>query len=266
MKRIKVASIDVMKPFAILMAWNVLQLGLTTGASPLQYTRIYDQYNLDRFGRPMESHASCRPTNGFIYLFLGLACLANLAGFLFAARMCYKVRHISFYFSETFYFTISMGSFCETLILGTPILVLLRDTTSAFFLVGSAGICICCLCFLLPVFVPKYTYRDSRYDDARDVDAMNISRHSNHSTASCQDGQNQATSLRAKHGEEFSSLYSNSSIPGLMSIRRLEFRNSAGSEGANSRRTLLSNVSGIDLDALRDNSMGRLSEHSRGSR
>ncbi|CAB9531529.1 acid type B receptor subunit 2 [Seminavis robusta] len=166
MRRVKVKARDVMKPFIALMVWNVAMLIGWTIVSPLKYVRTPTN-NFDIFGRSLESYGRCESSDSWVYLFAGLACAANTCGVLFAAYKCYEVRNVTVYFSETTYLTWSMASLTETLLLGAPILVVVKDDPSAFFLVAASLICVCCWAFLLPMFVSKLFHKNSNYKDAK---------------------------------------------------------------------------------------------------
>ena len=90
---------------------------------------------------------------------------------------------------------------------------------------SAPSICIGCLCFLLPIFIPKYCFRESSYRDAQAEDARiqskNLARNSN--------------SMGGGYGRGESSGLNEStnSVPGKMSLTRLPVRGLQSSSRSN---------------------------------
>lgn len=168
MRRVRISSLDAMQPFALLLAINASMLIACNVVSPVSYVRV-DIANYDEFGRSTESYGKCESDNNWVYLFAGMSCFANFCAFSSAAYYCYKLRNVTAFFSETYYLSLSMGSQLETLLLGGPILLTVRDTNpTAFYLVASSLVSLCCLAYLVPVFIFKFGHQDANYGDARE--------------------------------------------------------------------------------------------------
>lgn len=158
MRRIQIRAQDVLWPFFILLSINVTLLLGWTLKSPFKYHRVLLN-NYDLYGREIESYGICKSDDTKFYYFLFPILLVNLIGLGIATYQSWIARNLPTEFSESYYLAISMASLFESLALGGPIVYMTFDNSTAFYLVGSALICICCLTILLPVFVPKYNHR-----------------------------------------------------------------------------------------------------------
>lgn len=166
LKRLKVSTKDVMAPLFILLPFNVTMLTAWTLVSPYQYVRVSIE-NVDAFARELESYGTCQCPNNWVWLFASLMCFANWLGVLFVALQCYRTRNVSQFFSETYYLGLSLASLTETALLGGPLIFLVKDNPSAFFMVASALVFIVCMSFLIPIFGFKFTHSDAIYEDAK---------------------------------------------------------------------------------------------------
>ncbi|CAB9503824.1 Gamma-aminobutyric acid (GABA) B receptor [Seminavis robusta] len=141
--------------------WRINQvmsfgLSLHRGA----YERIPNEENVDKFGRSLESFGACRPRNDKFYYFLGTLLVTNLLGVLAVTREAYNSQNVvPANFSDSVILARAMMSILETLMLGGPIVLVVGDNPTAFFLVGSSLVCVCCLTILLLLFAPKYRDR-----------------------------------------------------------------------------------------------------------
>ncbi|CAB9529524.1 Gamma-aminobutyric acid (GABA) B receptor [Seminavis robusta] len=163
MRRVQVQVVDVIWPFVLLMTINVTLLTAWTIVAPLEYIRENDPHNVDMFGRHVESFGACKvnPDNSVSPLWFQIPIfLVNVATLGIATYQSYKSRHLPTEFSESSYLAISMASLLESLLLGGPILFVTLDNPTAFFVVGSGLLAVCCLCILLPVFIPKFQKRN----------------------------------------------------------------------------------------------------------
>jgi hypothetical protein len=156
LRRIQVQAIDVLWPFVVLMAINVNLLFGWTLISPYRYHRI-PKSNFDAFGRNVESYGICKSTDRRFYFFLIPILLVNLAGVGIATYHSWKGRNLVA--GESSYLAMSMASLFESLVLGGPILIMVLDNPTAYYLVASALLFIGSMAILLPVFVPKYIHR-----------------------------------------------------------------------------------------------------------
>jgi len=155
MRRIKVEAVDVIWPFVILMTVNIAMLLGWTFVSPHRYQRV-ENNDYDTFGRNASSYGRCKSENNTYLFFLIPMVLIDFAGLLVATYQCYAARNFSTELSESSYLAISAASLLETLFLGGPILFVVLDNPTAFYLVGTAVLCVGCMTIILPVFVPKF--------------------------------------------------------------------------------------------------------------
>jgi ABC-type branched-subunit amino acid transport system substrate-binding protein len=163
MRRIQVNVVDVMWPFAVLMTTNVALLFAWTLVAPLTYARIQDSDNVDRFGRSAESYGTCisqSDNDVNVLAFQIPLLLVNFAALVIATYQSYRGRNLPTEFSESSQLAMSMASLLESLLLGAPILFVVKDDPTASFAVSSSLLSIACLCILLPVFVPKFQNRN----------------------------------------------------------------------------------------------------------
>lgn len=141
---------------------NVSVLTAWTLVSPLVWVRVPVTSNVDSFGRYPDSFGSCYRTanKNYRYVFLIGVSLVDVVALVFANYQSYLARNIPTDLSESFYVALSMAGLLEAYFLGAPILFIVRDNPTAFFLVFSILISIVCLAILLPIFVPKYMLRN----------------------------------------------------------------------------------------------------------
>lgn len=156
-RRIVVRAQDVLYPIVILMGLNVILLTTWSILDPLRWTRRPLGYSsVDEFGRMGESIATCSSLNKTTEtIFYALYFAINFSAVLFANYQSYLARNIRTEFNESYYVAIAMATMGEAALIGIPVLVLLRNSPSAYFCARSVVISISCLCFLLPTFVPK---------------------------------------------------------------------------------------------------------------
>lgn len=145
-----------------MMLLNLVVLTAWTVVSPLTWARIPKKSNVDSFGRYPDSFGTCygKTNQDYAIVFLSCVLVVDMIALAVANYQSYVSRNISTEFSESFYVAVSMASLLEAVILGAPIVFLLRGNPSAFFLVLSILICITCLIILLPIFLPKYFLRN----------------------------------------------------------------------------------------------------------
>lgn len=90
-RRVKVNAVDVVRPMLVLLALNIIVLGVWTGVSPLEWNREVVDY--DAFGRPSESIGKCTCDN--LAWFLAPLVVINLGALVFAMHQAYAARKIS---------------------------------------------------------------------------------------------------------------------------------------------------------------------------
>lgn len=175
-RRVKIHVNDVLLPFAILIAVNLVILATWTIVSPLKWNRVYTS-SVDVFGRPNESFGSCsyNADTAQKVLFTLLA-IVNAVPLGFATYQAYKARRLPpSNFSESFYIAMSLASLLEAFLLATPILILVHDVPSPAFLTKALLVTIVCLAVLLPIFVPKYIRRNERAQEYQMTRAVRTS-------------------------------------------------------------------------------------------
>jgi Receptor family ligand binding region/7 transmembrane sweet-taste receptor of 3 GCPR len=184
-RRVQVKPQDVMLPFAILLTINLACLVIWTIFAPLAYRRIQVD-NFDSFGRSVESYGTCyrqERRGGKIVQISVIAALVvvNFTALLFANYQCYLARDIPSDFNESYYIAVANAGILEAMMLGGPILLMVRDSPSANFLVKSLLIVICCCTILFPIFVPKahkLQVRNMRRRHAMSDRRLNVGRES----------------------------------------------------------------------------------------
>jgi len=158
-RRVKITEKDVIKPFAILMTANVVVLAAWTAVSPLQFQRVDDFF--DEYGRVASSHGSCVASSGNntdAIPFLVVLAAINLCPVIFANVQAYKARNIHTEYSESRFIAMVNGSLLQAWFTGIPLLVMVRDNPSAFFVVATIILFLTSLAILLLIFVPKIDY------------------------------------------------------------------------------------------------------------
>ena len=156
-RRVTVKAQDVLYPFVILMGLNIIVLTTWSVIDPLRWTRTPTNDNsIDKFGRTVDSIAACssqNKTNQIIFYSLYL--VINLCAVAFAIYQSYLARNIRTDLNESFYVALAMATMGEAALIGIPVLIMLRNSPSAYFCARSVVICVICMSFLLPTFVPK---------------------------------------------------------------------------------------------------------------
>lgn len=157
-RRIKVEPVDVIKPFLILMAINVVLLTAWT-ASPYSLSWHREPLNnYDAYGRSVESVGHCRANgNNKEYLAFVLPLVAtNAVVLILAASRIYQARNLPTEFSEASYLFVTVVSVSETCLLGGTTSLSVMEHPTSFYIVVCIIICLGSMAILLPMFVPKY--------------------------------------------------------------------------------------------------------------
>ena len=168
-RRIEVQPQDVLIPFFVLMAINIIMLTAWTIVSPLRWVRV-PKNSYDSFGRVNESYGICSSgdrLNGnqrfpYEYIFISIILVADFVAVLGALYECYVARDLPSEFSESFYIAVSVIMIFETTLFGVPILILTLDNPTASFMTRSILLSFVSLCILLPIFAPKYVQQRIR--------------------------------------------------------------------------------------------------------
>ena len=151
-RRAKVAVSDVMIPFAILFALNVIILTLWTALDPMTYVRL-DHPGLDGWNRVISSYGMCQSEN--VTPFLVPLALVNFLVLAIANWQAFSTRHIGDEFSESKFIALAMASLLQTFVISMPVLFIVRTSPRAFYLVLSFMIFLISTTLLLLIFGPK---------------------------------------------------------------------------------------------------------------
>ena len=108
---------------------------------------------LDGWSRVISTYGGCQCDNP--WPFAASLGLINLGVLAMANWQAYKSRKILSEFAESKYIAICMLSLLEALLIGIPILVVVRNSPRAFYLTISFMIFVVCMGVLLLIFVPK---------------------------------------------------------------------------------------------------------------
>jgi gamma-aminobutyric acid type B receptor len=168
-RRVTTRARDVLLPFAILMAVNMIILVTWTIVAPLRWERVIVEE--DMFGRPVESRGTCvhavNNRESAETTFLYLLAAVNVTALLFSNYQSYRARNLPNEFNETFYLAMTNLIILEGLVIGVPILFVVGDDPAAFMLIRSLLVSIICLAMLVPMFLPKSeTYAPPRRRNA----------------------------------------------------------------------------------------------------
>lgn len=161
-KRIQVRIQDVLYPFAILLTLNFSVLTVWSVVDPLVWV-ITDERSYDAFGRPVVSSGACASSSQsneiIFYCLLGLL---NFAALGCANWQSYRSRKLPTEFNESRNIMLSMMLMTEAAVLGLPVLFLVGDDPSSFFMVRSILISIVALGVMMPIFVPMMSLRNQK--------------------------------------------------------------------------------------------------------
>ena len=150
--RVQVRAGDVLLPFSTLLGMNVLVLLLWTFLDPLMYVRE-DNPGMDGWNRILSTYGACRCDNHVPYT-LPLAVI-NASVLLCATYQAYKSRKVRLEFAESKYIAICIILLLESLLIGTPILLVVKHSPQAFYLSVVLMLFVICLGVLLLIFIPK---------------------------------------------------------------------------------------------------------------
>lgn len=222
----QVKARDVILPFVVLTFLNVTVLSIWTVVAPLTWTRRWID-NYDQFGRSIESYGTCYGGRNDVaqYVFMALIILINVAAILLSLYQSYQARNLPTDFNESYYIAVSTFSLLESMILGGPLLVLVRDNPSADFLIKSVLVTIVCATILLFTFIPKYLQRNIRQAMRRTGGTQRRK-----AAARIAGGMNRHSTFSSRPGRHSSASQFTSSVPQRSSVQMssAESRNSTG--------------------------------------
>ncbi|KAL7525679.1 hypothetical protein ACHAXR_003025 [Thalassiosira sp. AJA248-18] len=128
--RVKVTERDVMKPYAIMMAMNMITLTCWTIIAPLTYNR-FDHLGTDDWNRVISSYGICssatedRTVSNAFVPFLVIIVVLNFGLLILANGQAYQARTIQTEYSESKYIGIIFASILQVFALGIPCIFLL---------------------------------------------------------------------------------------------------------------------------------------------
>lgn len=150
--RVRVTALELAAPMLFLIGLNLVVLLLWTILDPLIYVR-QDNPGTDGWNRIISTYGACRSEYPERYI-IPLV-LINLGALVAANWQAYKARKIKSEFSESKYIALAMMSYLQALLIGLPILFVVRDSPQAFYLTLSFMVFVLCVGLLLLIFVPK---------------------------------------------------------------------------------------------------------------
>eukprot|EP00594_Rhizosolenia_setigera_P014214 CAMPEP_0178967794 /NCGR_PEP_ID=MMETSP0789-20121207/17827_1 /TAXON_ID=3005 /ORGANISM="Rhizosolenia setigera, Strain CCMP 1694" /LENGTH=821 /DNA_ID=CAMNT_0020653513 /DNA_START=43 /DNA_END=2505 /DNA_ORIENTATION=+ len=158
LKRVRVTAIDVIKPFTVMLLCNVIILIVWTMVNPMVYKRIYDEEDIDKFGRVSESYGMCvvEDESGSSVPYILSLVVVNLVAMVAANVEVYKGRKIKTEFNEGKQIGVAMISILQALIFGVPVLFIVDAYRTAVFFVSTSIIFIICMATLTVMFIPKF--------------------------------------------------------------------------------------------------------------
>jgi len=150
-RRVTIGILDVIIPFAMLLALNCILMLVWTLVDPMYYERA------QRCGSDeTTSFGSCRLGKTDVSLAMVVSVMVvDFSALLLANFQSYKARHIKTDFNESGHVGIAMLSILQIFLVGTPLVFLVNDNPPAKFFVLTAMVCVICLSVLLVMFIPK---------------------------------------------------------------------------------------------------------------
>ena len=155
-KRVQVSIVRVAWPFGLLFAANVAVLTVWTILDPLTYVR-FEADGVDPWGRVIATYGTCQSLSedGDATPYIAVLATLNLLVLLFKCWQAYRARNINRKFSESHYIAVAMASMLQAVLIGVPLLFLVKDIPQAFYLTVVFVIFIVTMVIMLLLFVPK---------------------------------------------------------------------------------------------------------------
>ena len=180
-QRIKVTEKDVLKPYLILMAMNVIVLSCWTVIAPLTYQR-FDAPGTDEWNRVLATYGVCSTMNKekdisakafFPYLIVILA--INIGLLVLANVQSYRARSVQTEYSESRYITIIMASMLQSFMLAVPVICLLWNIPRVYYVVLVLLIFIMSSVVLGFMFWPKINHTREWMKEKAEKERMDTS-------------------------------------------------------------------------------------------
>jgi hypothetical protein len=162
---------DVLVPFFIVLALNVVVLIVWNVVEPMQWERLPldgDDVNDELHLGEVDTYGACVGEHALVYFSVLVAC--NLVLSLTAVIQAYECRKVSTEYSESIWIGGALFCILQVWLIGLPVLRLLDDNPKAYFCVKT-GIAFCTsTSTLLILFVPKMRYlRESLSEEAEEA-------------------------------------------------------------------------------------------------
>jgi hypothetical protein len=159
---------DVLGPFFIILALNVIVLTVWNVVDPMQWERLPldgDDVNDELHLVQADTYGTCVGDHAIVYFSFLVAC--NLVVSLIAVVQAYECRKVSTEYSESLWISGALFCIVQVWLIGLPVLRLLDDNPKAYFCVRT-GIAFCTsISTLLILFVPKMRHlRESLSEEA----------------------------------------------------------------------------------------------------
>jgi len=172
--RIKVTAVDVIGPYVVLMAINVIVLACWTAIAPLVFDRFYHE-GTDSWNRQISSYGFCHSQTdakgGFIPYLIILG-VVNISVLILANVQAYQARSIQSEYSESKYISIIMASMLQASVIGIPVILLVWDSPQVLFVVLVCLISVICFAVLSFMFLPKILFlKEYRAEQLRKKEA-----------------------------------------------------------------------------------------------
>lgn len=126
MRNVVVKEKDVIMPFVVLLTISGSLLVAWSIVDPLVWVRT-EPNELN------ESQGYCQSLGSSYIIFLALIVVVNFLALVLASVQAFRARDINADFSESFYIGMTIISLLQALVLGVPIMILVRHFYLAFF-------------------------------------------------------------------------------------------------------------------------------------
>ena len=155
-RRVTVRAKDVAWPIVLLLAVNVVILSVWTAVHPPQFQAIVMDFDI--YDRAIAIRYTCfADASAATLVCLVLLILADISAMVLLNVESYRARHLPSQFNESRFIAITNLVLLEALIIGTPILIVVRTQRAAFVVVKVVLCFILCMAVLVPTFVPKFS-------------------------------------------------------------------------------------------------------------
>lgn len=166
-RRVTVRARDVLWPFLILLAVNLVILIVWTILFPTKWTEV--TLDKDPYGRVTSVRYTCYPEQdayegsmACLYVLLAVSAFA----LLLLNIVSYRARHLPSEFNETTYIGMTNLILLEALVICLPLIMASRGQRAGFIATRTLLNFVICLGVLLPTFIPKFIV-DTRDKDQR---------------------------------------------------------------------------------------------------